>query len=282
MPTRAPALSADRAQPGRTSRRGQPRHPLGGQGRVGRAAPARRRASSTRGSRGRPRPATTRRTRPRGARGRRPRARVHGSAVRPFADGDAQELVVGGMEVHLVDPLPGRVCVRSTGGTGRPVGPRRSSARTGRPGSGSTRSTTTPHTTAAAHAVAQRPHRRAVDPAARPGAHAAPRGRVRRLEPGRGRPRLPGVDDVCGGAGPAPRPRPRRAVGSAARLPRLRPGAASRRGQGGRCRGHGHDREAGRLRRARQHHPGRAGRRRPGARRRPTGSPATSGSARRR
>ena len=52
-------------------------------------------------------------------------------------------------------------------------------------------------------------------------------------------------------------------LGSRPRLPRLRPGASSRRGQGRRAVRHGDDREAGRLRRARQHDPGRRRARRP-------------------
>ena len=56
-------------------------------------------------------------------------------------------------------------------------------------------------------------------------------------------------------------------VGAAAGLHRVRP-------RQGRHRGHGHDREAGRLGRARQHH-----QRRPGRATAPTRSPATSGSA---
>ena len=118
---------------------------------------------------------------------------------------------------------------------------------------------------AARHRCRQRAHRRAVDAAVRVRRAPAARGRVRGLEPGGGRARLPGVDDVCGGAGSSPRPGPRRAVGSSARLPRLRAGAASRRGQGRRALRDGDDREAGRVRRAREHD-ARRRRRRSGAR----------------
>ena len=101
---------------------------------------------------------------------------------------------------------------------------------------------------------------------------------------GRGGSPLPGLDDVCRRARAARRPRPLadRWVPLLASRD-VRPGAAAARRQPVRLAGHGHDREAGRVRRPRQHHAGRADAGR--ARRRaatPIASPATSGSARRR
>ena len=90
----------------------------------------------------------------------------------------------------------------------------------------------------------------------RPAARLArrPGRRLRRLVPGRGRSRLPGVHDVRRGPCAA-RDAVRRRRGRPARhLRRLRPGPAPARGQARRDAGDGHDREAGRQRRPRQHH----------------------------
>ena len=82
----------------------------------------------------------------------------------------------------------------------------------------------------------------------------APRRRVRRLVAGRGRPPLPGLDDVCRGAGARGRARRSPRAGSPSLASRdVRPGAAPDGRQARAHRRHGHDREAGRLRRARQH-----------------------------
>ena len=114
----------------------------------------------------------------------------------------------------------------------------------------------------------------------RPGAHVARAALFIVLVAGRGRARLPDLDDLRGGAGAARAARARRGVGAAAHLARLRPAAACPAAEkAGALVRHGDDREAGRLRRARQHHRAPVARRRPGAE---YGSPATSGSARRR
>ena len=76
------------------------------------------------------------------------------------------------------------------------------------------------------------------------------------------RARLPDVDDLLGRPRPAAGARPGRRVGAPAGGPGLRPPRRPRPREGRRHRRHGHDREAGRLRRAGQHHPGRARRRR--------------------
>ena len=74
------------------------------------------------------------------------------------------------------------------------------------------------------------------------------------LGPDRGRPRLPGRDDVRGHPGPAP-PRTSPALRAAAHHPRLRPRPAAGVDQARPAARHGDDREAGRLRRPLQHHP---------------------------
>ena len=84
----------------------------------------------------------------------------------------------------------------------------------------------------------------------------APGGRLRRLVAGRGGARLPGVDDVRRGARPADRPGAGRRVRAGAHGTVVRPRPAGPVGQGRAARRHGHDREAGRLRRPGQHDPG--------------------------
>ena len=88
----------------------------------------------------------------------------------------------------------------------------------------------------------------------------------------------PSDDDLRRGPGAARAARARRRVGAAAHEPDLRPGAQARRREARRAVRHGDDREAGRLRRAREHDdrdPLDGGGRAPS-----TSSPATSGSAR--
>ena len=82
-----------------------------------------------------------------------------------------------------------------------------------------------------------------------------PRRRVLRVDAGRGRARLPGLDDLRRGPAAAARAGARGQVRAAARRPGLRPRAAGARQQGGPAGRHGHDRETGRLRRTGQHHP---------------------------
>ena len=97
---------------------------------------------------------------------------------------------------------------------------------------------------------------------------------------GRGRGRLPDLDDLLGDPGAAQAARARGRVGAALHLPALRRRApAPGRRQGRRPLRHGDDREAGRLGRARQHDGRRAAERRR-ARAPSTSSPATSGSSR--
>ncbi len=69
---------------------------------------------------------------------------------------------------------------------------------------------------------------------------------------------LPDLHDLRGHARAAGQPGHLRRLGAAAHQPRLRPGAQALERQARRDHGHGHDREAGRLGRARQHHAGRA------------------------
>ena len=88
----------------------------------------------------------------------------------------------------------------------------------------------------------------------------APCGRVHRVVRDRAGSPLPGLHDVCRGAGSGLEPRPRRALGPPARLPLLRLRSAARwPPSSGAIAGHGDDREAGRLRRPRQHDAGGGG-----------------------
>ena len=108
-------------------------------------------------------------------------------------------------------------------------------------------------------------------PVVRAGARRAggPGGQVLRVVAGRGRARLPGVDDLRRGTRAAPRAGPGPPVRAAAGGPGVRPGAAAPGGQGRAAGRDGDDREAGRVGRARRDDPGRAGPRRRG--RRPPG-----------
>src|SRR6266403_313571 len=106
--------------------------------------------------------------------------------------------------------------------------------------------------------------RRPLRTVARPGRRSARRTRgedVPRLADG-SRPRVPGVDDVLRLPGPAAPGRPARGMGAADRLARIRLPRAARGRKARRPDRHGHDREAGRLRRAGEHHAGRPARRR--------------------
>ena len=85
----------------------------------------------------------------------------------------------------------------------------------------------------------------------RPARTPTPRGRVLRLAD-RARARLPDLDDVRRDPRAAGRRRDREGVDAEAGCTFLRPRSAAARGEVGRPRGHGHDREAGRLRRTRQ------------------------------
>ena len=105
----------------------------------------------------------------------------------------------------------------------------------------------------------------------------APRGRLHGLVAHRARPRLPDLDDVRRGPGAARRRRAREGVDAAAGLHDLRPRPAAGEREARRAVRHGHDREAGRLRRPRQRHRGAAA-----ARTAATPCTATSGSPRRR
>ena len=82
-----------------------------------------------------------------------------------------------------------------------------------------------------------------------------PRRRVLRVDAGRRRARLPGLDDLRRGPAAAARAGARGQVRAAARRPGLRPRAAGARQQGWPAGRHGHDRETGRLRRTGQYHP---------------------------
>ena len=97
-----------------------------------------------------------------------------------------------------------------------------------------------------------------------PGAPRRARGALLRLGPGELGRHVPGLDDLLGDPGAARGAGARRRVGAAHHAAELR-----RR----RARGHGDDREAGRLRRAREHHARASRTATPGR------SPATSGSA---
>ena len=92
-----------------------------------------------------------------------------------------------------------------------------------------------------------------------------PRGDVHAADAGRERRRLPDLDDLLGDPGAAQAARAGRRVGGALPLARLRRTLAARRAQERCPLRNGDDREAGRLRRARQHDHGDASeRRRPG------------------
>ena len=96
------------------------------------------------------------------------------------------------------------------------------------------------HALALARARARRPRR--------------PRGDVHPADAGRERRRLPDLDDLLGDPGAAQAARAGRGVGAALPLARLRRALAAGRAQARRALRDGDDREAGRLRRARQHH----------------------------
>ena len=102
---------------------------------------------------------------------------------------------------------------------------------------------------------------------ARPGAHVARGGAFMCCRPGRVRGRLPDLDDLLGDPGAAQPARARRRVGTALHHRRLRPAPSSRAREARRARRHGDDREAGRLRRPRQHDDGAADERRRARRR---------------
>ena len=98
------------------------------------------------------------------------------------------------------------------------------------------------------------PARAAVDATPQPGAHAARAAMFMVSEPGGGRIRLPDLDDVLGGAGAARAARARGASGSrASRRTAVRPRACPAPDKPAALVRHGDDREAGRLRRAREH-----------------------------
>ena len=105
-----------------------------------------------------------------------------------------------------------------------------------------------------------------------------PRRAVLHALPGRERHLLPAHHDLRRAAGAAPRRRARGRVAAADHVARLRPAQPARIGQDRLHDGHGHDREAGRLRRAREHDTRAVGARPTAA----TSSSATSGSSRRR
>ena len=96
------------------------------------------------------------------------------------------------------------------------------------------------HALALARAGARRPRR--------------PRRDVHAADAGRERGRLPDLDDLLGDPGAAQAARAGRGVGAALPLARLRRALAAGRAQARRPLRDGDDREAGRLRRARQHH----------------------------
>ena len=100
-----------------------------------------------------------------------------------------------------------------------------------------------------------------------------PRRRAVHVEPGRGRSLVPHLDDLRRHPGPAQRAGSGRRLRAAAGRPRVRPRAAHAADQARPARRHGHDREAGRFGRPREHHHRHRGR--PTAR---TGCAATSGS----
>jgi putative acyl-CoA dehydrogenase len=158
---------------------------------------------------------------------------------------------------------------------------RRSCAATTASATASTRSSSTPSYHALMAAAARgRPARHAVAPAAAAARTCRARGGFMLFTELRAVGPVPDLDDLCRHAGAARQRRRSTRLGARAHQPRLRPGAPALARQARRDHGHGHDREAGRLRRARQHHAGRARRHDAwGARYR---SPATSGSSRRR
>ncbi len=83
----------------------------------------------------------------------------------------------------------------------------------------------------------------------------APRRGLRPLVARRGGPRLPRLDDVCRGLGPATRRDRGCPLAARPGEPELRLRHPARGAEGRGHRGHGHDREAGRFGRARQHDP---------------------------
>ena len=99
----------------------------------------------------------------------------------------------------------------------------------------------------------------------RAGAHVGRAAELRHVDPGGRRPRLPDLDDLLDRPRAPGRARRWRRRGSrcSRRPPTTRPRCRAS-GQGRRHRRHGHDREAGRLRRAGQHHHGHATTRPPG------------------
>ena len=88
------------------------------------------------------------------------------------------------------------------------------------------------------------------------------RGRLHAVHRARALDAVPDLDELCGDARAARQPGRVRRLGPEAREPLVRPGAQALARQAGRDHGHGHDREAGRLGRARQHHARRARRQR--------------------
>ena len=79
-------------------------------------------------------------------------------------------------------------------------------------------------------------------------------GRLHALHRARAVDPVPGVDDLRGRAGTAPPAAALRRLVAQAGRHEVRPALPALRAEVGRDHGHGHDREAGRLRRARQHH----------------------------
>ena len=165
----------------------------------------------------------------------------------------------------------------ASSGRGSRTRTRRSSARTTASATASTRSSSIPPGTRCcatsvehgAHALSWR------EP--RDGRAGRARGAVLPRGAGRGRPHVPALDDARGRAGAARAARARRRVGAAAHVARVRPRPRAGRRQARRALRHGHDREAGRLRRPRQHHDRAAA-----SAAASTSSRDTSGSARRR
>src|SRR5579875_3801223 len=98
-----------------------------------------------------------------------------------------------------------------------------------------------------------------------PGRARRPRGALLPPVAGRGRARLPRLDDLRGPAGAARAVRRRRRMGAPVHLDDVRPAPAAGGAEGRGALRHGDDREAGRLRRAHEHHPRPPGRGGPGA-----------------
>ena len=137
-----------------------------------------------------------------------------------------------------------------------PTSTTRSSRRTTATATGSTRSSSTPSwhwlmERAVGHGLAAAPWES--DEAARA---RAPGRRLHGLVAHRAGARLPDLDDVRRRARAARRRRPREGVDAAARVALLRPRRPGTVDQARRARRHGHDREAGRLRRPGQRHRG--------------------------